>query len=172
MMFSTADSAGTITAQRRIAGDQWETGLVDLTLDQGEVVASADATGAITIEKLSFTLAPIAIPREVFDRDAAFTNVRVELAEPTVATTTWIDDDQATLRASLALELSWALRIDNSTSSLGSPELPPVSVEVELMGDGSFVHADVRAAAPGEVWSWASVLKLQDLSLVLAADTL
>ena len=172
MMFSAADSAGTITAQRRVAGDTWETGIVDLTLDQGAVVASAADDGTITIEALSFTLAPIAIPQSVFDRDAAFTNVRVELVAPVVATTTWIDDHQARLRAELDLGLSWALRIESSTSPLGSPELPPVTVDVELVGDGSFVHADVRAIAAGELWRWADVIALHDLNLVLAAETL
>lgn len=172
MMFSTADSAGTITAQRRVAGDSWETGIVDLTIDQGAVVASAADDGAITIEALSFTLAPIAIPHSVFGRDAAFTNVRVELMAPAVAATTWIDDHEATLRASLELELSWALRIENSTSSLGSPDLPPVTVDVDLVGGGSFVHADVRAIAAGELWRWADVIALHDLNLVLSADTL
>ena len=170
-MLSTADSAGTITAERRIAGDTWETGLVDLRIDQGEVVASADDAGTITIEKLSFNLAPIAIPASVFNREAALTDVRVELVEPVVTTTTWTDDDQAQLRATLDLELSWALTIGGSTSHLGSPDLPPVTVEVDVVGDGSFVHADVRAVAAGELWSWANLIKLHDLNLVLAADT-
>ena len=172
LMFSAADSAGTVTAQRRVAGETCETGLVDLVLDQGEVVASADDDGDVTIEKLSFTLAPIAIPHSVFDRDAALANVRVELVTPAVAATTWTDDDAARLSATLDLKLSWALRIDTTTSPLGSPDLPPVTVEVELGGDGSFVHADVRAIAAGELWSWANLIKLQDLNLVLAADTL
>ena len=171
LMFSTADSAGTITAQRRVAGDAWETGLVDLRLDQGEVIASADGDGTITIEKLSFNLAPISIPASVFNREASLSHVRIELMAPTVTTTTWTDDDEAHLRATFDLELSWALTIDNTTSHLGSPDLPPVTVEVDVVGDGAFVHADVRAIAAGELWSWANLIKLHDLNLVLAAET-
>jgi hypothetical protein len=171
LLFSTADSAGTITAHRRISGSDWESGLVDLKIDQGEVAATADAAGAITIERLAIKLAPIAIPASVFNREAALTNVRAELAAPAVITTTWTDDDTAHLSAALDLHFSWALTVEGNTSVLGEPDLPPVNLEIDVTGDGSFVHADVRAGAGGELWAWAGLIKLSDLSLVLGADT-
>lgn len=170
-MLSTDASAGTITAQRRVAGDMWETGLVDLRFDQGEVIASANADGKITIDSLSFTLHPIAIPRSVFNRDAWFSNVRAVLMSPASAETTWTDDNEARVRATLDVKLSWAITIETSTSPLGSPDLPPLTVDVDVTGDGAFIHAGVRALAAGELWSWANVIALHDLNLVLAADT-
>jgi hypothetical protein len=173
LMISTAESAGTITAERRVSGSTWETGLVDLQIDQGEVVASADAaTGNVTIESLSFTLKPIAIPETVFNRAAQLSNVRGVLKAPARVMTAWADDDSAHLGASLDLAFSWALTVDSNTIDLGEPDLPPVSIDIELTGDGSFVHADVKAGAAGELWSWAGLIKLEDLHLVLAAETL
>jgi hypothetical protein len=173
LMISTADSAGTITAQRRVAGSTWEAGLVDLQVDQGEVVASAAAdTGNVTIENLSFTLKPIEIPETVFNRKAQLSNVRGVLKAPVAVTTTWSDDDTAHLSASLDLAFSWSLTVDSNTIDLGEPNLPPVTIEIDVTGDGSFVHADVKAGAAGELWSWAGLIKLEDLHLVLGAETL
>lgn len=171
LLLSAADSAGTITAQRKLAGGAWEAGVVDLKVDNGELVASADARGTVTIERFAVGLAPIVIPPEVFGREAALSNVRAELAAPAEVTTTWVDDDQARVTATLDLAFSWALTVDGSTAQLGSPDLPPVTLDVELAGDGSFVHADVRAVAFGELWSWAGLVKLEDLNLVIVAAT-
>lgn len=171
LMLSTADSAGTIAAQRRVAGDTWASGLVDLSIDQGEVVMSADRSGEITIERMSFTLAPIPIPHSVFGRDVWLSHVRAQLTAPVATTTTWTSEDEAQARAVLDLKLAWALTIETTTSPLGSPDLPPVAVTLDVTGDGSFVHTNVRAVAGGELWSWASLIKLYDLNLVLAAET-
>ena len=172
MLISAPDSAGTITVQRRVANGQYETGLVDLKIDQGEVVAFADSAGAVTIDKLSVTLKPIEIPASVFNREAQLTKVRAELMAPVVATTAWADADSAHLSASLDLAFSWALTVEGNTAELGAPDLPPVHVEVDVSGDGPTVHADVDAGASGELWSWAGLIKLEDLNLVLSAETL
>ncbi len=156
----------------RVSGSTWESGLVDLQIDSGEVIASADkATGNVTLETLSFTLKPIEIPPSVFNRAAQLSRVRGVLKAPVAVTTTWVDDDTAHLSASLDLGFSWALTVDGNTIDLGEPDLPPVSVEVDVTGDGSFVHADVKAGAAGELWSWAGLIKLEDLHLVLGAET-
>ncbi|MBA3818056.1 MAG: hypothetical protein H0X17_04145 [Deltaproteobacteria bacterium] len=171
LLLSPRESAGTITAQRKIAGGTWEVGLVDLVVDNGELVASADATGAITIERFSVALAPIAIPPAVFGRDASLSNVRAELEAPVVVTTSWIDDDEARATATFDLAFSWALTVEGSTAQLGAPDLPPVTVELGLTGDGTVVHAELRATATGELWSWAGLVKLGDLHLIVGADT-
>ena len=172
LMISDADSAGTITVQRKLAGGEWETGLVNLSIDQGEVVASADPeSGGITIEKFSLALDPIEIPRSVFNREASLSHVRAELNRPALVTTTWSDDNTAHLTTTLELAFSWSLTVEGNTSGLGAPELPPLTLSIDVSGDGSIVHADIDAGAGGELWSWAGLLKLQDLSLVLAAET-
>lgn len=171
LLLSAADSAGTITARRKVAGGAWAVGLADLAVDHGELVTSADATGAITLDRLAITFAPIAIPPGVFGGDAAFTNVRAVLAKPATGTTAWVDDDEAHATVTLELDVSWALTIGGGTIQLGSPRLPPVTLAVDLTGTGAFVHADIRATALGELWSWADLVKLEDLQLILGADT-
>ncbi|HLL23409.1 MAG TPA: hypothetical protein VK427_14830 [Kofleriaceae bacterium] len=171
LLLSREDSAGTITARRKIIGG-WQTGLVDLAIDQGALVVSADPeTGGITIEALSLTLEDIPIPRDVFDRPAWLSHARAMLAAPARVATTWITHDDAHLETELELTVSWALTVDGITAELGGPQLPAVRVAIELGGNGGFVHAHVKAGALGELWSWAGLVKLEDLNLVLTADT-
>jgi hypothetical protein len=173
LLMSSADSAGTVTASLR-GHEGWQAGLVDLSVSDGELVVSADASGAITIERFGIGLAPIAIPESVFNNPAELRDTRVTLREPVVvAMPTWAaDDDAADATAKLALELTWAISIDGSTIPLGSPDLPPVAVELALSGSGEVVQGELRLAQQGELWSWADIVKLENLSLVLSASTL
>ena len=41
---------------------------------------------------------------------------------------------------------------------------------IVLTGDGEHVNAEVHAHAPGELWSWAGLVKLSELQLVLGAS--
>lgn len=170
LVISTEESTGSITAQRRGAGG-WVSGVVDLTVERGELVATADARGAITIEHLAIDLGPIRIPASVLGYEAELTAVHLEAARPAGVVTAWTGDDVARATAKVALELTWSLTIDGKTSPLGAPKLPPVPIELVLTGDGAAVHAEVRARAAGRFWSWADLVKLEDLSLVLAAAT-
>lgn len=165
-----ADSAGAITAQRRANGG-WSAGLVDLRIEGGELIASADGEGAITVEQLAVALGPIDIPESVLGYGAQLTDVEVSLVAPTRLVTTWEGDDAGTAHADLDLALAWSLVNHGSTSPLGSPDLPPVPVELVVTGNGDFVHAELRVRAPGELWSWADLIKLEDLTLIVAAAT-
>jgi len=171
LLMSAEDSAGTLTAYRRVGGGGWEAGLADLAVDQGEVVLSADPDGAVMIERFSLSLEPIAIPAGVFGHDAALTDVRAVLAGPALTTTAWASDDEAHATAELELELAWALRVDGNTATLGAPSLPPIPVELELSGAGGSVHATVRAVKAGEVWQWADLVRFEDFNLTVAAAT-
>ncbi len=164
-----SDSAGAIAASRR-ASDGWLTGIVDLHIDSGELVVSADASG-IQIEHFELALAPIDIPTSVIGHPAQLTQVRVDVAGPVHASTTWIDDNEARGVVRLDLALSWALTIDETTIILGAPDLPPVPVELVLTGDGGAVHGVMRVESRGALWSWANLLKLEDLTLIVAGET-
>ncbi|HEU0030582.1 MAG TPA: hypothetical protein VFQ53_08115 [Kofleriaceae bacterium] len=172
-MLVTADSAGAITAARRSTTepDGWLSGLVDLHMSSGEVVVSADDAGAVTLDRLGLAIEPITIPPTVIGHGATLTNVRVELAAPVVLDAEWVDDDEVHATGSIELQLSWSLTVDGSTSGLGSPHLPAVPVDVTITGDGPFVQSEVRIHAPGELWTWASLVKLEDLELILDAQT-
>ncbi len=170
LVIATEESTGSISAQRRGAGG-WVAGLVDLSVERGELVVTADARGSITIERLAVDLGPIRIPESVLGYEAELTGVHLEAERPAGVVTTWTGDDQALATAEVALELTWSLTIDGKTSPLGAPKLPPVPLEIELTGDGPVVHAEVRALSAGMFWSWADLVKLEDLSLVLTAAT-
>ncbi|MBX3156669.1 MAG: hypothetical protein KF773_11755 [Deltaproteobacteria bacterium] len=164
-------SAGVLTAERR-THEGWDAGLVDLHLDTGELVAKADRSGAITLGRFGVGVLPIELPEAVFERPARMVDVRAALVAPVhTRDVAWNGDDAATVRAELALEMAWALEVDGGRTPLGMPRLPPVPVEIDLTGDGFAVHAELRVRAPGELWSWAGLVKLRDLTLVLAAAT-
>ena len=172
LLWNAGESAGSITVQRRLGGGAWEAGLADLAIDQGEIVTSADAdTGEVTIEKLSFTLKDIEIPATVFNRQASLSRVRGELAAPAIVKTAWANDNDVQLTAALDLSFSWALTVEGNTAELGAPDLPPVTLAIHVTGDGSYVRADVDAGAAGELWSWAGLVKLENLNLVLGGET-
>lgn len=162
------DLAGAITAERRDR-DAWSGATVDLAITNGELVLAADGDDVL-VDDLQLVLAPIALP--VFGAHAELTDLRVELATPTRAPAQWTDDDTATFTAPLALSLHWALALDGSTSPLGAPDLPPLPVDVALHGDGSTIEAELRLHAPGELWSWAGLVRLRELQLDVGARLL
>jgi hypothetical protein len=169
---AASGSAGAITAQlKTVTG--WNDGLVDLKLDGGELVARAAQSGTITLHRLELGLETITIPATVIGHQAALTRPHLRLAAPAELTTMWNDDDnaEATATATLDLELSWVLTVDGVGLPLGAPDLPPLSVKLELSGNGEQVTAELRLHAAGELWSWADLVKLSDLALVLGADT-
>lgn len=170
LLMSAPDSAGTVMVQRKITNG-WETGLADLAVEFGELAISADDAGDVSIEALSIALEPIEIPASVFNREAQLSHVRATLARPARVTTTWADDDTARLSATLDLAFAWSLTVEGNTSGLGAPDLPPLALAIEVTGDGTVVRASIRAGANGELWSWAGLIRLQDIALVLAAET-
>jgi hypothetical protein len=167
---SSTDSAGAITALRH-TGDGWQAGLADLEINAGEVAATAETSGAITLERLALEIGPIEIPETVLGYDVQLTDVHLELATPVRIAATWNGDNESRGTAELDLELTWSLTNHGSTSPLGAPDLPPVPVELVLTGDGAVVHAELRVQAPGELWSWADLVKLEDLTLIISAST-
>jgi len=167
---STGSSAGSLTAQRRTS-DGWVAGEVALTVNSGQLVASADARGQIAIQHLEVELGPISIPKSVLGYEAQLTGIHLQADRPAGVVTTWTDDDEAHATAQLELALTWSLTIDGKTSPLGAPKMPAVPVELAFTGDGEAVHAEARVLSTGMFWSWADLVKLEDLHLSLAATT-
>jgi hypothetical protein len=170
LVVAPAARAGTITALRRVSGG-WAEGQAPLAIEGGELVAASDARGAIRIERLALELGSIEIPPSVLGYGARLTEVHLETERPTGVATTWQGDDEARAMAPMQLALTWSLTIDGQTSPLGSPRLAPVPVELLLTGDGAAVHAEVHARAAGVLWSWANLLRLEDLELSITAST-
>jgi hypothetical protein len=170
LFVTSGDGAGAITAQLRTA-DGWEDGVVDLQLAGGELVGRAAPGGAIALTSVQLELQTIAIPATLTGHEAALSRPRLELTAPATAAATWTGDDRAELEVELALQLSWALTVDGVGVQVGAPRLPPLPAKLQLTGDGARVTADLRIHAAGELWSWANLVKLSDLELVLGADT-
>jgi hypothetical protein len=170
LFVTTGDRAGAVTAQLRTATG-WEDAVVDLQLAGGELVTRAAPGGAIAVTAVQLELQTIAIPATLTGHEAALTRPRLELIAPAAAVATWLGEDSAELEVDLALQLSWALTVDGVGIQVGAPKLPPLPVVLRLTGDGARVTADVHIHAAGELWSWANLVKLSDLELVLGAGT-
>jgi hypothetical protein len=170
LQVTAAESGGAITAERKV-GTGWETGLVDLGIENGELIVSSDASDALTVDGMQIVFKPLDIPQGVFGgTHAQLTNVRIELMKEHRGSAVWTTDNEVHLTAMLDITLHWTLSLDGSPAPLGSPTLPPVPVEIVLTGDGEQVSAEVRAHAPGELWAWAGLIKLSELQLSLGAE--
>jgi len=170
LLVAAAESGGSITAERKVATG-WDTGLVELGIENGELIVSSDARDALTVEGLQISFKPLEIPPGVFGNTRAeLTDVRIDLLNEQRVPAVWTSDNEAHLTAMLDITLSWTLSLNGSPAPLGSPKLPPVPVDIVLTGDGEQVTAEVRAHAPGELWTWAGLIKLSELQLVVGAE--
>lgn len=170
LLVPATPAAGTITA-RRYTHDGWQTGTIDVAIANGELVASADATGQLALATFSVNAEPIDVPADVFGTPAQLRDVRLVLTAKPAAATTWTDDDNATATAMLALDLTWTLAVNGHATPLGAQLLPPIPVDVALTGTGGRVDATVDLHGAGELWSWAGLLELTDLQLALTATS-
>lgn len=163
-------SAGAVTASRKTS-QGWVPGLADLKISAGSIALSADAEGTVTLEDAGLDIAPIEIPDTVLGYAVRFEDIHIGLVEPMKVVVGWSGDDEARGETIIELSLAWSLTNHGTTSPLGSPDLPPVPAELRLSGTGTDVHAELRVHAPGQLWSWANLLELGDLSLIVAADS-
>jgi hypothetical protein len=171
LLVTAASSGGAITAERHVAGGEWTGGTVDLLIENGELLVSSDTRNTLTVDGLQVVFKPLQIPAGVFGgKDAQLTHVRIDLKNDLRAAAEWVTDNEVHLQANLDIALSWELTLDGTPAPLGSPKLPLVPVEIVLTGDGEHVSAELSMHAPGELWSWAGLVKLSELQLVLDAS--
>ncbi len=170
MVVGTDGSSGSITA-RRWTPTGWVEGTTEVTIESGELVAKADESGRLTIEKASVSLAPIEIPEEVFHKPAQLDDVRLTLTDAATADATWTGDDDVTATFTLELDFDWSIAIDGKKTPLGTQHLPPVTVDLMLTGGGDHVDASFAMHADGELWNWADLLKMTSLDLSVSAAT-
>jgi hypothetical protein len=165
-------STGAITA-RRYTHDGWQSSAVALAFAGGDITATATTAGQLAVTELALDLEPIDIPQSVFGKPARLERVRLSLAKPAAPVdAAWIDANDATATAQLALDLSWSIEIDGNGTPLGTQHLASIPTAVALSGDGARVDATLSAHASGPVWSWAGLLEFDDLDIALAAATL
>ena len=169
LQVTTAASTGSLVAERKSEG-AWIEGAVDLPYANGELVLASDGADGIILDDLQLTFAPILIPPTVFaGKMAELRDVRVDLEDAVRATAVWDGDDKVTLTAALPLILHWSISIEGGTTPLGTPTLPAVPVQLTLTGADAHAEATLLGHAPGELWTWAGLVRLRDLDLSVAA---
>jgi hypothetical protein len=166
---ASATSAGGMTAQHRIPGG-WDAGFVDLAIDGGSLELGL-YDGTLSLNDVRLELAPIEIPESLLGHPVRLTDIRLDLASSAITVPRWISPDEGRAELELELDLEWSLENRGTTSPLGAPALPRIPVELVLTGSGANVTAELRARVPGEVWSWADLIKFEDLTLILDART-
>lgn len=148
---------------------EWTRTRVDLPIASGEVIASTDGDGRVIISGFGLGFDALTLP--IHD-DTQLSQVRLDLSAPAApAPTTWHDEDTATASSVLAIVLAWSLTVDGATSPLGPQAFPAIPLDLALGGDGAVVQGALSIEAPGTLWSWASLVELDDLSLKLDAAT-
>jgi len=170
LLVTAPESGGSITAERKV-GTGWSAGMVDLGIENGELIVSSTSGNTLTVDGFQLLFKPLDIPEGVFgDTHAQLTHVRLDLMTEETTPAEWTSSNEVHLTAMLDITLSWTLSLGGSPAPLGSPRLPKVPVEIVLTGDGDRISAEVRANAEGELWTWAGLIKLSELSLVLGAE--
>ncbi len=170
LLVTAPESGGSITAERKV-GTGWSAGMVELGIENGELIVSSTSGDTLTVDGFQVMFKPLDIPEGVFgDSRAQLSDVRLDLMAEATTPAEWTSSNEVHLTALLDITLSWKLSFGGAPAPLGSPELPKVPVEIVLTGDGDKISAEVRATAPGELWTWAGLVRLSELSLVLGAE--
>ena len=165
----TGSSFGTITARRRLA-DGWSTAQTALEIQRGYVRTSIDANGQLAIQRLELDLAPIELG--IFERPAQLQDVHIRLAQPVMADVAWSSEDDATTAMAMPFEFDWSVKLQGDEPfQLATQRLPETSADVMLAGDGDHVAALIDLKASGELWNWADILEMTDISISLDAAT-
>lgn len=160
-------STGAVTASEH-AGAGWRPAHVALQVDAGTFSLTGRGS-ALVLHAFEVDLAPIALP--MLPNDARLTDISVRLAGPVSVGVTWQDDDDAIVLATLDLELDWSFAAAGAKLPLGHQHLPAVPLAITLHGEAGGATGALALDQPGELWRWADLLALADLSLQLPAST-
>lgn len=160
--------AGTVTA-RQWRG-HWEEGALTIDVAGGELAVSADRDGALAVDDLHVALAPIALPDAVFGEPARLTDLALALTAAVAPTrATWDGPDAAHATVTATLRLAWSLETQGRVTPLGPVTLRGLPLDLAVGGDAAHVTAALGVRVEGEVWAWAGLVELRDLTLALAA---
>jgi hypothetical protein len=170
LVVAAADSTGSIMAAH-YSGGMWNEGSIALVVDNGELVAAARTATAVEVQRFALAFQPIDLPESLLGHPATLTNLRVALAKPVLVDAAWSGDDAAMVTGAVNLDLSWTLTVDGTALPLGAPHLAGIPIAFTLSGDGARVAGDLAVHADGELWSWAGLVKIEDLDLSIGAAT-
>ena len=170
LLAQPAASSGSISATR-YGVDGWHPGTAAFSIANGEIVATVDGAGAFEMRTLDASVDPIEIPPDVFGKPARLQDLRMQLASRPTAMTAWADADDATVTATIDLDVSWSIAIADTVLPLSTQHLRALPVELSITGGGDHVDAIVSLHASGELWNWAGLVKLTDLEVTLDTAT-
>ncbi|HEY5946867.1 MAG TPA: hypothetical protein VIV40_15295 [Kofleriaceae bacterium] len=163
-------SSGAVTARRR-GSDGWITGSAELAIERGYMRARIDDEGQLQIDQLSVDIAPIAL-EGVFQKPAELQDVQLRLAQPVRSPMAWASADDATASLVMLGDFDWGISLDGADSYLlATQQLPPQTVQVAFTGSGDHIEASLAFDAAGELWTWADIIQVTNLSLSLTAMT-
>ena len=167
LVVDPAASTGAVTASER-EGSGWRPAHVALAVDAGSIGLASRGSGLV-LHAFEVDVAPIRLP--MLPNDAQLTDIAVRLAGPVTVGVTWQDDDDAIVLATLDLELDWSFSAAGGKLPLGHQHLPAVPLAITLHGEAGGATGAIALDQPGQLWSWADLLALADLSLQLPAST-
>lgn len=162
-------STGSLVAAHYTNGG-WVSGTAMLTIENGELVTKLSA-GQLVAQTFDVSFAPIDLPDSLFGKPAQLVDVRIALTSSATGAVSWSDSDDATTTLPLQLDLAWAISIDHMVTPLGTQHLPVIPLELTLAGGGDHVDATFAVHAMGDLWSWAGLLKLNEIDLQLSGAT-
>jgi hypothetical protein len=160
-------STGDVTAAEH-QGSDWLPSRVPLTIETG-AFELASVGDDLVIHSFEVDLAPIALP--MLPGTAQLTDIAVRLPAPVTIGVTWQGSDDAVAIATLDLQLVWSFTANGGTLPLGTQALPAVPIALAMHGEHGSVTAEIGLDQPGQLWSWADLLALDDLALQLPAQT-
>jgi hypothetical protein len=161
-----------LKAERKYDGAQVATPA--LPVEIGRLAMRAEYSGALVIDQLTFDVANITVGREAIPPDGVtLTDIQVRLAHPvTIDRTVWSDDGSfASGDVRFDLLLDWAiLGGSDQVFPLATQHIEGVPARLSVgLGDDGIVTATLDAETGGVFWSWAGIIELSDLHLVLQA---
>jgi len=167
-----ASNVGELAA-RRWSSTGWVDGTATVSLAGGALVAKLDSAGHLVASELQLAVDPIELPATIIGTPLTLRDVRVglETSSPP-ADITWTGNDEAACTLDLELVLSWSIEHDGQLFPLGEQKLPPIAAHLTLVGDGATVDASLALHGEGTLWSWAELLELTKLDLVIRGATI
>ena len=162
---------GTLEARRWSNRDGWVSGSAPVALSGGTVEFQLNASGQLVLRQLGFGVDAIELPATLVGQTVTLRDVRVVLAAAPPVDVTWISDGEATAQLSITLSLSWSIAFDEQVGvPLGEQVLAPMPMTIALAGDGEHVETTLELHGRGTLWSWADLLELTGVDLIIAAS--
>ncbi len=146
---------------------------VDMQIDEGYVVVSAERDGSLVFTSLDVTIADVVLGEAGGPIEGLhLTGLRGRLAEPVALATTWLDGDQEGFATGpISLLLDWSILTDSGgTTALATQRIDDIDVQLRVLltADGDLA-VETLAVRAGVFWTWTQQVQLSDLSIEASA---